>query len=256
MRFATFNIGSGRTSDGTFDVARLTEAVVALDADVLSLQEVDRDQERSEHVDLTEVVAAAMGARHRVFAPTLYGVPGGSWTAAGDELRDGPAYGCALISRYPLSDVHLFRIPAAPLALPLWVPGAGVLVVREEPRVAVVAHAAVGTGAGPTVVATHLPFVPLWNHWQLRRVVADVASRPGPLLLMGDLNLPGKMPARVTGYRSLVRAPTFPAAQPRFQLDHLLFRGRLEEFGSVTATSTPAVSVSDHRPLVVDLDVI
>ncbi|MGK5523302.1 endonuclease/exonuclease/phosphatase family protein, partial [Micromonospora sp. URMC 107] len=54
MRLATFNLLHGRSlADGLVDPDRLTAAVTALDADVLALQEVDRDQSRSGKLDLT-----------------------------------------------------------------------------------------------------------------------------------------------------------------------------------------------------------
>lgn len=255
MRFATFNISSGRSPvDGRVDVQRFADAIATLDADVLALQEVDRGQHRSGGADLTAVAAAAMGARHSVFAPTLYGTPGSRWVRADDRPQDGPAYGCALISRFPLRDVHVFRIPAAPIVLPLWIPGPGLVLVREEPRVAIIAHVGTGTRDGVTVVTTHLPFVPVWNHWHLRRLVGEVRARPDPLLLLGDLNLGGRTPARLTGYRSLVSAPTYPSSRPRRQLDHALLRGPARTLGPVVATATPSLPVSDHRPLVIDID--
>jgi endonuclease/exonuclease/phosphatase family metal-dependent hydrolase len=256
MRFASFNISSGRSpADGLIDLDRFAGAIAALDADVLSLQEVDRGQERSDGADLTELAAEAMGAPYRTFAPALYGTPGRRWTVAEDDQpRTGPAYGCALISRLPLHDVTMVRMPAAPIVLPLWVPGHGIVPVHEEPRVAVVAHVDIGTPLGLTVVGTHLPFVPLWNRRQLRHLVERTRNRSGPLLLMGDLNLHGRTPERLTGFTSLATAPTFPAAAPRFQLDHILLRGRLADLGTVVSTSTPQLAMSDHRPLVVDVE--
>ena len=251
VRLATFNICSGRSpADGRVDVDRFADTIRELDADVLALQEVDRDQPRSGGHDLTQLAGEAMGAAHRVFAPALYGTPGERWTAAGERPEIGAAYGCALLSRVPLHDVRVFRMPAAPLALPLWIPGQGVVVVREEPRVAIIARAELG-GRDVTLAATHLPFVPGWNRWQLRRLVDELAGVTGPVLLLGDLNLRGDTAARVSGYRSLASAPTFPAPAPRFQLDHVLLRG---EFGRVVATSAPAMRMSDHRPLVADLE--
>ena len=64
MRLATFNILHGRSlADGRVDVARFAEAVRRIDADVLALQEVDRDQPRSLQADLTTVAARARGGR-------------------------------------------------------------------------------------------------------------------------------------------------------------------------------------------------
>ena len=253
-RFATFNVLSGRSvADGRVDAGRFAAAVAALDADVLMLQEVDRDQERSGHLDLTALAAEAMGAEHAVFAPALYGTPGRSWhRAGGDDDPGGPAYGNALLSRLPLTDLETVRMPAAPVVLPLYVPGHGAVLAREEPRVAVVATVMTDRG-GLTVVGTHLPFVPGWNRLQLRRLTRALAGRADPLLLLGDLNLRGGTPAKLTGWRPLVEAPTFPVDRPRWQLDHVLLRGDLGGLGAVTATDVVALPVSDHRAVTVDI---
>ncbi len=254
MRLATFNISSGRSlDDGRVDADRFARAVASLNADILALQEVDRDQPRSGGHDLTALAAEAMGAAHHVFAPTLWGTPGERWVPADDRPRAGAAYGCALLSRVPLNDVRVFRMPAARVALPLWVPGRGVVVAREEPRVAIIARAEVAPGDVWTIAATHLPFVPGWNRRQLRLVVEQLRTAPDPVVLLGDLNLRGGLPARLTGYQALISAPTFPSPRPRLQLDHILMRDAADAAARVTVAATPRQPVSDHRPLVVEL---
>src|SRR4051812_25868552 len=102
MRLATFNILHGRSmSDDRVDVDRLAAAVATLDADVLALQEVDRDQPRSHLADLTAVAAEAMGAVSHRFVAALSGTPGATWMAATEDDVPGTAsYGVALLSRY------------------------------------------------------------------------------------------------------------------------------------------------------------
>lgn len=255
-RFATFNVLSGRTSGASrVDAGRFSAAIASLDADVLALQEVDRDQERSGGLDLTALAAAAMGAGHAVFAPALYGTPGRRWKPARDgQDPGGPAYGNALISRFPVHDVETVRMPAVPVVVPLLVPGHGLVLAREEPRVAIVGRVEVGAHPGVTVAATHLPFVPGWNRRQLGRLVQALADRPDPLLLLGDLNLRGATPARVTGWTPLVTTSTFPVDRPRWQLDHVLLRGDTASFGVVTGSRAVALDVSDHRAVVVDVE--
>src|SRR3954466_660134 len=105
MRVATFNILHGRSpADDRVDVDRFAAAVKGLDADVLALQEVDRNQPRSGHADLTAVAAAAMGAVDSLFVAALSGTPGATWVAAtGEEQPDAAAYGIALISKHPMT---------------------------------------------------------------------------------------------------------------------------------------------------------
>lgn len=251
MRIATFNLLNGRSlSDGRVDVDRLAAAVRTLDADVLGLQEVDRNQPRSHRADLTAVAADAMGALAHRFVPALAGTPGGTWTmATGEEPEGSTGYGIALLSRHPVLSWHVVRLPALHIRVPLWVPSARrPILVRDEPRVAVAA--VLETPSGPlTVVTTHLSFVPGWNGRQLRRVVGELAELPRPLVVTGDLNMGPGPAARITGLRPLATVPTFPAEHPRRQIDHLLTDDPLHATGPGQAVQLP---LSDHRALVVD----
>src|SRR5215207_5222187 len=103
MRLATFNILNGRTaSDDQVDLAVFQAAVASLDADILALQEVDRNQARSGGADLTAAAADAMGAIDHRFVAALSGGPGATWIAAtGREQPDAAAYGIALLSPIP-----------------------------------------------------------------------------------------------------------------------------------------------------------
>ena len=122
--------------------------------------------------------------------------------------------------------------------------------VNEEPRAAVVAR--LETSLGPLTVANaHLSFVPGWNRHQLRRIVAELRGIPGPRLLVGDLNLPSAAARRWSGLRTLAAAPTYPADRPKRQLDHVL----TDDPGlTVRDWEAPLMPISDHRPLVVDLE--
>ena len=252
VRVATFNILNGRSpADGRVDEARFHDAIRSLDADLLGLQEVDRNQPRSGQLDLTAIAAEAMGADHHRFVPALAGTPGASWSAAtGAEPVGSPAYGIALLSRYDVRGWRVVRLPGAPAPVPHLEPGHRVPVwVRDEPRVAVVA-----TVDGPDgrfdVVTTHLSFLRPWNGRQLRRLMAALPTAPiEPTLLMGDLNMGPRAAARLTGMRPWASGPTFPATAPQVQLDHILASG---EWGPVRG-QVVALPMSDHRALVAEL---
>jgi endonuclease/exonuclease/phosphatase family metal-dependent hydrolase len=253
VRVASFNVLNGRSlTDGTVDAGRLRDAVAQLDADVLGLQEVDRDQPRSHGLDLVAEAAAAMGGEGR-FAAAIAGTPGESWRPARDgDPATGPAYGIGLVSRLPVTRWLVTRLPAAPMRSPILVPGPQreVRWLRDEPRVLIAA--VLDTPDGPLTVAnTHLSFVPGWNAAQLRRATRALRTLPAPRILLGDLNLPGALPRWLTGWTQLATALTYPAPDPRVQLDHVLAHG--SGLPPVTGAGAREMALSDHRAVVVDL---
>ncbi len=251
MRLATYNILHGHSPvDGVLDPDRLAAAVATLDPDVLGLQEVDREQPRSGRADLTAVAAEAMRAVDWRYAPSLLGTPGGLWVPAVTDAPDRASFGISLLSRYPVTRWEILRLPWIGAGFPLRLPGTGKgIMIREEPRVAIVAH--LETLWGPRVVVnTHLTYVPGWGRRQLRKLRNELAGVADPLALMGDLNMFGSQPSAITGYRSVAAHRTFPVRSPRVQLDHILTRG---DWGDVLASRAVRLPVSDHLALVVDV---
>ncbi len=249
MRIATWNILSGRRPGAAaVDPGAFAAAVRALDADLLGLQEVDRGQPRSGRHDLTSLAASAMGADTAIFSPALVGLPQQWRTADGTEPADVPAYGVAFLSRYPVTGWRTVRLAGAPLPVPYRWPGNRLpSLVRDEARVAVVAH--VEAPSGPLrVVTTHLSFLPVWNGVQLRRLVRALAPENGRLVLLGDLNMGRRRAERLTGLAPLATGSTFPAHAPTRQIDHLLARGLTSSSGGPVR-----LDVSDHQALVADL---
>lgn len=231
VRIATFNLLSGRAPGRPFDVDSFTAAVRDLDADLLALQEVDRDQDRSGRRDLAALAAEATGAVGWRFVPTLVGPPG-HWVRPSAGAT-GPAYGIALLSRRPVHDWDVVRLPRLP---------------GDEPRVAVVAT--VETPAGPwRVVATHLTYLRPSCYRQLAALRPVLRRTPSPVLLLGDLNQGPAAARRITGLRPVVGGATFPAGTPRAQLDHVLSS---HDLGRVTGGPV-RLAISDHRALVADL---
>ncbi len=253
MRLATFNLLHGRSlSDGTVVTDRLHSSVVTLGADVVGLQEVDRGQSRSDARDLTREVARSMGADDWRFVPALMGTPGFDWRAAvdADHELDDAAYGCGLVSRYPVLSWHTIRLAAAKVRSPIMLPGSGkVIWLQDEPRVGIAA--VVDTPVGVmTIATTHLSFVPVWNGVQLRKLCGELEQLPGPRVLLGDLNMPPPFPRVLSRWQSMAKVATYPSTEPKIQLDHVLGHGVLPP---VRTVETPVLTVSDHRALLVEL---
>lgn len=257
MRILTLNLASGRGPGGAaLSADALSAAVAGLGADVVSVQEVDVGQPRSHGTDQPAVLAAALGAADWRFAATVAGTPGPAehWDAVDPVALRGPGeeavgrrYGVALFSRVPVRRWHVLGLTAGRARLPVPVrdprTGSSTLVwVPDEPRAAIAAEL-----AGLTVIGTHLSFAPHTAARQLLRVRAWARTLPGPVLLAGDLNLAGPLPELVTGGTRLAVGPTFPAHDPRLQLDHLLAIGPL----TGRDPDVRRLAVGDHRSVAV-----
>ena len=220
MRVATFNIKHGENGDGRVDLRRLERACAGLAADVLAIQEVERFARRSGFRDEMRLIARATGLE------SVFG------EAARKRWR---SYGNVLLARGPITDVEVLKLPR---------PSAG------EPRVAILARVTVG-GVAMSVGATHLSFRRGEGVVQLDVLLAALAEREGPRLLLGDLNIgPGVvLPAvEAAGYTVAPTDATFPASAPRTRIDFIAVSG-LE----VVSASTPEVGTSDHLPIVAEV---
>jgi endonuclease/exonuclease/phosphatase family metal-dependent hydrolase len=252
VRIASVNIASGRDASGRpVDAAALAAAMAGLGADVVAVQEVDSGQPRSQDIDQPDVLARALGATDWRWAPTVAGTPGPAhaWRAidpiglhgAGGK---GPRYGVALFSRLPVRRWHVLGLRAGRAKLPLPTGGSPPRLwwVPDEPRAVIAAEL-----DGLTVVGTHLSFAPHTAARQLLRLRTWAAALPGPVLVAGDLNLVGPLPEILTGGTRLVHGPTFPAHDPRVQLDHLLSLGDLRG----ADPQVRRLAVGDHRAVVI-----
>ncbi len=213
LRVATFNIQHGRGGDGRVDLARLGHACAALNADVLGLQEVDVGLARSHGADLVAVIAEATG---------LYGVFGPAVSV------DGGQYGNALLARELPIDVECIPLP-----------GRG----GREPRAGLLAR--VGE---VSFAVTHLSVGADQHAGQLAAAAAALTGRPGPHVLLGDLNHDRP---HLASFALAVAGPTWPVRRPQRRIDHVAVAGL-----DVESAETVALPVSDHRALVVTLRLV
>jgi endonuclease/exonuclease/phosphatase family metal-dependent hydrolase len=207
IRLITFNVQHGRRIDGEIDHALLADTCASFDADVLALQEVDVFLPRSHDVDQAALVAERCGMRH-VFGPAV------------------PHYGNALLARGEIGDVEIVDLPFTP---------------EREPRSAILART-----CGVTVAATHLGLRGD-ARLQLPVLLAALLDRPGPHVLLGDLNLE-REDVDVEPLALVDAAPTFPSMAPTRRIDHVATSGLT--VSRVAVLRRPPVS--DHRPLLVE----
>jgi len=150
---------------------------------------------------------------------------------------DGGRYGLAIARRLPL-----LREERADLS----VPGA------MEPRIA--CASLLLAGENPLwVVNTHLGLDDGERRVQAQTLAGFIAGLPGPLVLMGDFNTQDDDVLAPLTRQGLSEAPnlqpTFPAAHPEQRIDRAFVRSGVRVVCCLALDHQPFLSISDHRPL-------
>ena len=223
FRLMTYNIHQGFDDGNVPALDRIAETIKAESPDVVVLQEVVRGWMIGEQHDALTVLAERVGMQY-VFGPAI-----------------GDAYGNAVLSRLPVSDVRYIRYERQPL-------------LRHQPRGAILFRV-----ADVLVIATHLDHIEGATEVRQGQVHSILAAwnDQRPAIVAGDLNaLPGTAELRLledAGFRDLAKdggadQPTSPASDPKHRIDYVWGIG-------VTGSQahTVASTASDHRPLVVNV---
>jgi len=235
-----YNIHAGTDTARQDNLARVAELVRATEADLVLLQEVDRNTQRSGPADQPAILGRLTG--YSVAFGRTIGFQGGD-------------YGIALLSRWPI-----LRDTLIPLAVTA--PPGRTADGREQRGVLV---AVVDAPGGPlAVLNTHLGASgeDLWRTQEIAgvlRAAAAVDTASVPLLIGGDLNALPESPLhqalRAAGLRDAWAecgtgdGRTFPVNAPARRIDYLYLAGLAR---CVEARVLPEFA-SDHRPLMVRL---
>ncbi|MEQ1690191.1 MAG: endonuclease/exonuclease/phosphatase family protein [Gemmatimonas sp.] len=234
----TFNIAAGHG-----DLVAIANVIRASSSDVVALQEVDvRWAARSNFVDQASTLAEQLGMQVR-FAP-IYQI------RSSDAPTLSREYGVALLSKFPIvafTNHKLTRLSTQQVdAVPALAPGLLDATVNAR-------------GMHIRVFNTHLDYRadPAVRKQQVTEMLTIIGAPIAPTLLFGDLNAAPLAPELAPLFSRLRDSwpasgdagLTYPATEPVKRIDYVLVSSHFR----VTAASVPVTSVSDHRPLIVDL---
>ncbi len=236
IRIATYNVHKCRGMDRRVSVARITEVVARIDADILAVQEILRGED-----------GGAMGADQvRALAASL-----GYQFAFGETRKHrGAAYGNATFSRFPITLNQNYDIT--------W---------RHRERRGCL-RTDVQTGAGETlhIYNVHLGTSMFERPHQVGRLLSEEVlnrrSLRGPRLVMGDFNdWTRSVAASLMGsdfesvdLKLLGRRHTYPGILPMLHLDHFYYDKALRLMAFSLHRSKLALIASDHLPLVAEFE--
>jgi endonuclease/exonuclease/phosphatase family metal-dependent hydrolase len=242
LRVMTYNVRQCTVAGACGAIERVAAVIAEAAPDVVALQEVAVHNPRAGAIDQAAELGRAL-SMYSHFQPSLSGLERG-------------AYGNAILTRAP------FRLMRGGL-LPL-LPGRS----RREPRGAT--WLALAGDAELHVLATHLGLSRRERHSQVDALLGpewlgDPRCGP-PRVLLGDLNfVPGAREHQRLGRvlrDALQTVPpakghlaTFPSLRPLVRLDHVFVSDDVEVRHAEVLRAPGLRRVSDHLPVVVDLEV-
>ncbi|MDP9004501.1 MAG: endonuclease/exonuclease/phosphatase family protein [Verrucomicrobiota bacterium] len=240
LRVATYNVHGCFGMDRRRSEDRIVRVIAELSADIVGLQELDRNRRRSAGVDQAGLIAEQLGW-HRFFHPAL---------RRGDEH-----FGNAILSRYPLV---LRRAGDLPGTAPFYCrENRGAISMEVETPLGLVhiINTHFGLGRSERLLQAQMLTGTEWLGATLPKT---------PLIMFGDFNtLPGSRTHRaltknLRDVRKLVQPTgprgTFPTSLPRFAVDHIFINSAVRALRLVVHRTPLARMASDHFPLVCDLE--
>lgn len=222
--------------DRRYRPQRVIDVLRAYAPDFVLLQEVDEGARRSMQHRQVDLLGEALGLRHRCYGVT-------------HRLRREGQYGNAILSRWPLMDVHHIDLTIG----------------TRKRRGAIYARARVRAGNKARTIALYNLHLGLAGSERDRQLERFLSSHPfsglherTPIILGGDFNdLWGTLGPRYlepAGFRRAGKmVNTFPAYLPVRPLDMLYVRGDLQVQRCSPSQLPLARAASDHLPLVAAL---
>lgn len=223
LSIATYNVHRWTGMNGRMapDPERAMYVIDELDADVIALQEVLRPAGKA---DPLEALCENLGL-HVVFAVT--------------RLHRRGQLGNAILSRSPIDAVSVLDLSPS----------------RIERRGALAAQVQNPGGVPVTVIATHLSLVDRTRRRQVQAVLEHSQGRPGPALVLGDMNAwrsckaTRKLDRELDAERNKSWPASFPATRPVLALDRV-YAHNAEVLDLYSHDSAVARKASDHLPVI------
>jgi len=238
IKFLTYNTHFGVGMDDRLDLERIVQNILVVNPDIIGLQEVENGRITSQGVDMAQWYARALGMNYYYY-PAV----------------NEHAFGCAILSKYPIINVTAFQLPTHKLE-----------------RVLIHALIRINATFSLNVFVTHLGLQNDNTTAQIQFILNKTNAVSGPKVLMGDFNLYNDTPQirNVTAFFTDTASafhpsnpgntfPSWPAPEPGNRIDFIFATGYTDIVDSHVVTDMlPGVNAaweygSDHLPVTTTL---
>lgn len=216
------------------DLASITKTIADQQPDIVALQEVDFDTERSGEGNQAEMIAKKLDMNY-FFAKAID--------------YDGGEYGVAILSKYPMLETTVHELPTKG---------------KEEARVLATAKVEVDPGTHILFGSTHLNSSKSSENRILQiKKIAEISNsiENMDVIIAGDFNAVPQSEVINIAEESFNNTcddckPTFPATAPSKVIDYIFFKSKVNNlFVSQYDVINDSYS-SDHRPVFAEIKLI
>ncbi len=231
IRVMSYNIHSCLGMDGKLFPARVARIIGRRSPDIVALQEVDRNMERTANEDQASLIAEQLEMQS-IFLPL--------WKAGAGE------YGLAVLSRYPMQVMSFNILPQ--LKSQYSTERRGLMWLRLD------------THAGPLhFFNTHLSYLKREALLQMKHIVEggtlDSLPSSEPVIFCGDLNSSSSSLAysllsrKLKDSQKISPSPTFISPYPLLRLDYIFHSHHLAPVRTAVINDWECRLASDHLPV-------
>lgn len=235
IKVMTYNIHHANppSKPGVIDIDAIVAVIQKENPDVVALQEVDKNVDRSNNQHQTKLIADKLGMKYQFYKAR--NIPGGG------------EYGVAILSKYDLSNTRQVALPKGDEGEQRTLALADITFLSQKITIACT-HLDV-LGGEPTRLL------------QIKAIEEELKPVENPIILCGDLNT--TVGSSTMNYienhfvNSCINncAPTVPAGNPQRSIDYIMTRNAAWQVKDYTVPNETPPYSSDHRPVVVTYEI-
>lgn len=234
LRVMTYNIRHANppSKPDSIDIDAIVRVISAEEPDLVALQEIDDSTRRSGTGNQAEIIAEKLGMNY-FFAKAI-------------DFDNGE-YGVAILSRWPLSDQTIHKLPGSP---------------ADELRVLATVRVELADSSSLMFGSTHLDHKkdPDNRLQQMQRIKEISSTQPFPLVLAGDFNAAPGSPSIDLFDQEFTRTcgecePTYPAVGPEKAIDFIGFKDPEKRIRVKKHEVKAEPYPSDHLPVSAILEI-
>jgi endonuclease/exonuclease/phosphatase family metal-dependent hydrolase len=237
LRVMAYNIHHSNPplKPGVIDIEAIANVIGSENPDLVALQEVDVNTTRSGAFNQAAEIASRLNM-HCFFGKAID--------------YQGGAYGIAILSKYPLTETTVHRLPTQPDT-------------NGEPRIMATTRVTLPDGTPIRFGSTHLDAQkqPVNRQLQIEEIVKIAAEEDLPFILAGDFNaVPDSEVINVLEKQFKLSCKNCPftssANNPVRTIDYIAFRDPSQKLRVVSHRVVNEKHASDHLPVVADFKIV